>query len=295
MQPLSRKKRIFYFSLFSVIFVIATLFLVSYATGYRLSNTLGVSHTGGFYVTSVSSGSNISVAGKFITKTNLFQRSALVQNLKPATYDISVTKDGYQSWNKKLLVFPERVTEAHPFAIKQNPVLTQVFPYFVEGDYASSTDLVGTTTKHGIISSDYTDVKNLFATTTSSNGSTLLVTATSTTKTLRKLVVVESKDSLKVSWIGNADEEPYYFCQNDTCKDSVDIVTKSRVKNFDFFPGRDDLLVVSLDSGIFAIEIDNRSEQNIQTIAEDKNLEFRVGSNGLIYIKKGQNLYSVSI
>ena len=295
MRPLSRKKRIVYFALFSIIFVFATVLLISYATGYRLTESLAVARTGGFYVSSTLSGSNISVAGKFVTKTSLFQRNSLIQNLKPGSYVILVSKDGFQSWKKELKVFAERITEAHPFTLKDNSQLQQVFPYYIEGDYASSTELVGTTTKQGTVSGQYTVIKNLFATSTSANGGFIGITATSTTKTLHKLSVIQDKNGLSVFWIGNKEDQPYYFCDNDICQNSVQIKTKLKVKNLDFFPGRDDVLLVSTDSGVYAIEVDNRSTQNIQNVALGKNLEFRVGGDGVVYIKKESNFYSVNL
>lgn len=275
--------------------MLLTLFLISYATGYRITNTLDFTHTGGFYISSTLSGSDIFVADKFITKTSLFQRNVLVQNLRLGSYDISVSKDGYQTWKKSLVVYPEKITEVHPFTMKSSPELNRIFPFFVQGEGASSTILVGTTTKGRQLNSEYANVKALFATTTSNTSVITVQSATSTTRTLRKIVVTEEKGALRVSWNGDIQDEPYYFCQNEVCQNTIVMNIRERVLNFDFFPGRDDILVVSLPSGLYAVEIDSRSSQNMQSIVEEKDIDFRIEKNGTIYIKKASSFFSVAL
>jgi hypothetical protein len=45
------------------------------------------------------------------------------------------------------------------------------------------------------------------------------------------------------------------------------------------------LLIVALSEGLFVVEIDDRSSQNIQTIILGKNLDFRLDGNDILYVK----------
>ncbi|MBI5817100.1 MAG: hypothetical protein HZB09_01605 [Candidatus Yonathbacteria bacterium] len=127
---------------------------------------------------------------------------------------------------------------------------------------------------------EYKNILALFATTTSPN-------------IKRKLLVKNTGGALHISWAGSIDSTPYYFCANDICKKEILIKPRSKLISFDFFPGRDDLLIMGAADGIYVTEIDDRSTQNIQTLLKGKNLDFRI-DDGVIYIKKDKNLYYVS-
>jgi hypothetical protein len=127
-------------------------------------------------------------------------------------------------------------------------------------------------------------------------GTSTKVTATSTDilKTRRKLSVENINGILHVVWQGDQDSTPYYFCINQICKKEVIIKTGSKVRSFDFFPGRDDLLIVALTNGVYVIDIDDRSDHNIQYLMEATNLDFRTKDGETIYVKDGKKLYRVT-
>ncbi|MBX9906881.1 hypothetical protein K2X96_03220 [Patescibacteria group bacterium] len=64
------------------------------------------------------------------------------------------------------------------------------------------------------------------------------------------------------------------------------------VSNFDFFPGSTDIVVIGRESGVYAVEIDNRSWQNVQPILEGQGLSFRI-QNGRIVIYDGTQFYEI--
>ena len=61
---------------------------------------------------------------------------------------------------------------------------------------------------------------------------------------------------------------------------------------FDFFPGSTDLVLMTLDDGIYVIEIDNRAWQNVQPLLKGENLNMKV-ENGQIYVYDGELIYQV--
>jgi hypothetical protein len=62
---------------------------------------------GGFYFKSAPASASIFINGESFKTT-----PRLISRLTPQTYDISITKDGFYPWQKKLTVMPELVTEA---------------------------------------------------------------------------------------------------------------------------------------------------------------------------------------
>lgn len=79
------------------------------------------------------------------------------------------------------------------------------------------------------------------------------------------------------------------------CEPSIRIDRKKQtVHYFDFFPGSTDLVVLGLDDGIYVIEIDDRSWQNVQPLVMGNTLAFRI-INGSVYLYDGAVLYQVSL
>ncbi len=66
------------------------------------------------------------------------------------------------------------------------------------------------------------------------------------------------------------------------------------VSYFDFFPNSTDLVIMGLQSGIYLVEIDDRSWQNRQPILVGEGLEARV-VNGGIYIYDGRVIYQLQL
>jgi hypothetical protein len=64
------------------------------------------------------------------------------------------------------------------------------------------------------------------------------------------------------------------------------------VMSFDFLPGSTDLVLLSLTSGIYVSEIDNRAWQNIQPLILGENLSLHV-ENGNIYVYDGNVIYQI--
>ncbi len=64
------------------------------------------------------------------------------------------------------------------------------------------------------------------------------------------------------------------------------------VKSFDFFPGSTDLVVLALDDGVYAVEVDNRAWQNAQPVFMGGSLDMRV-VNGQIYVYDEGLIYQI--
>lgn len=77
------------------------------------------------------------------------------------------------------------------------------------------------------------------------------------------------------------------------CKPSVRLDRKGeKVSSFDFFPGTTDIAIVARESGVYAVEIDDRAWQNVQPIMEGAKLRVYV-ENDRIYIYDGVVIYDM--
>lgn len=69
------------------------------------------------------------------------------------------------------------------------------------------------------------------------------------------------------------------------CRSQVKIDRKwQKVHSFDFFPENEDLVLMNLDEGVYVVEIDDRSWQNVQLLYPGKDLSMLV-YGGRIFIK----------
>ncbi len=290
MKPLSVVKRRMYLSLSATLFFICIPVLILYATGYRFNTAMNLIKTGGVFIAIPYSGTNVYVGDELVKQNGVFQKNAFVQNLKPGSYTIKAEKEGYQSWTKNLTVFPQTVTEGYPFLLPEKSTLTEVFQFPLEKDtVATNTKTLKVVKKE---TAEYVSVANLFKPITLTATST--ATSTGQLKLRRKLSVENRKGSLTILWTGEKDATPHYFCENEVCKKTITIENKNPILSFDFFPGRDDLIIFSTKDGIYVSEIDDRSKQNVDTVLFGQNLDVRVYNNDTIYIKNGKQYFAVT-
>lgn len=77
------------------------------------------------------------------------------------------------------------------------------------------------------------------------------------------------------------------------CEPTIRIDRKwQEVRDFDFFPRSTDFVVVALRDGIYVVEVDDRSWQNVQPLIMGENLFFHI-DNGNIYVYDGTIIYHV--
>lgn len=115
------RTRIFVF--LSTVFIVLSVGLVLflYARGYRFDyDKTQFTPNGLLVIKSDPDGAQVIVNGELNTATN-----ATVP-LPPATYDISVQKEGYITWNKRLRIDKEIVTESTAHLFKSAPSLSAI-------------------------------------------------------------------------------------------------------------------------------------------------------------------------
>lgn len=109
-------RRILFFAAV-LFFVVATPIVVQYSRGLRLDfKTWKFVETGGFFFKITGPVEvQIDIDGKPAKTTSSFSflNNAFLQNLTPGFYNVKISKDGYQDWQKTLKIESQLVTEAH--------------------------------------------------------------------------------------------------------------------------------------------------------------------------------------
>lgn len=308
---LSPIRRRFYFRLAIAIFVLAVPFIFLYATGYRFESLTGLMSTGGIYVGAEQSDASIYIDGELVHETGTFRRAFYVEGLKPGSYTVTVSKEEYQPWEKKLEVHPHKVTEAQAFNMPKDPLLVLIPPTFVnQTPNATST----ATSTDSFLNPVYEKIEAAFSTTMQKgliqgeprpparDGKALSATASSTqmattTKEFRGMQLYDEGRRIVARWIRDTESMPFYLCvQEGICIDKVVLnTTDEKASYFDFFPGTSDLAIVTLEDGVYVIELDNRSAQNIQPLFPTPGADFRIIDGG-IYVKTADDaIYKVEI
>lgn len=295
MQPLSRGMRRKYLIALSILFFFITPALIYYASGYRFTDSFTLNRTGGLYIMTGESGVRIYVNGELYKESNTFQKNILVQDLKPGRFSITTEKDGNLAWKKELDVYPEMVTEARILMLPHTIEVVEILPYVDTDDNATSSAIyLGRRLK---ANPELTEAVSLFLPPKKATSTPSIKPKTASTspeaKIADKLVIDRVLERIVANWTGDESDTPSYFCIERVCQKQIEIVTPSTIRKFDFLPNRGDVLAVILDDGLYAVEIDNRSKQNIQPIYMGKNLDMRVAGN-LIFVKDGQKYLGIS-
>lgn len=285
--------------MFSMLFFALIPILILYTSGYRLSDDLRLVKTGGIYVNSPMSGTEIYINNKPKKETGIFQKDYFVQNLKPGTYYVFVSKDGYLPWSKEMHVEEQIVSEGFAFMVPKSPTVVEV-PKFL----TDTTGSVGTSSK---INTEYTTLLSMFA------PAKKQVTATSfffgtTTPTIKKsapdsivkndVEIWKEENKVYARWLGEPTATPYFFCTENkrTCfETSFVFESKTKIQQLDFYPQRNDVIIISLPDGLYAMEMDKRTPQNFQLIYKASNPDFRIVDGSTIAVKDGASLFEVSI
>lgn len=288
MTPLSSKKRWFYFIFFTVIFVLAVPAIILYATGYRYDIVKALfEKRGGIYVYSAEPGTRIYLDGEHEETTGLFNREFITKSLKEGRYHVRAEHDDFLPWEKFVDVRESFVTSLYPFLVPKELDLEEIFPYIIAGQ---ATSTVPTTTP--VFNEVYVDMLDLFALSTTTATTTVAVEVIS----VRDTSVWHENQKFFARWSGRADWMPSHFCQNNECRSTLQFLeVTSPIKNFSFYPGRDDVIIFSVDSGIFVAEIDTRPKQTVEEIYAGEDTDFRILSGREALIKDGEKLFRVEL
>lgn len=284
---LTRAKRRTLFWLSVVIFLALVPVTVLYSLGYRFDRNFVLRKTGGLYIASDVSGSEIFINGELERRTNLLQSGVFVQNLAPKKYKILVAREGYLAWSKELQIFSSLVSEARALLVPAEVNGKIILKGRFLGVKASSDGLWLFERKGQREILQFYDPESNILGATSSLPLPALLEKTDL-RGYAKAVWNEKNLELKVFWLRSA-PLPYYL------QDKEEILLAGKnVRNFEFFPKRRDALIAAFDNGVWAVELDGRGGRKNYPIYKGKEPDFALfpGSN-ILYILDDGNLIRV--
>lgn len=245
------KKRRIILVLCLLIFLVVTPIVLLYSNGYRLDSRLHITKTGGLYVSTPVSGSEIFINNQIKKTTNIIQGGLFLQNLKPGKYSVLIAKEGYWPWQKELEIKETMVSEARALMLLRDP----------DGEVLHREELLPSEIKKydKIIASIQT-INN------SVNSATSTAIERFTNYDRQKIWWSPGKNQLWAEWLDSDYQPPYYFSSERVL--ILDSIYK--IKNADFYPGRRDVIIVAVQNGIFALEIDDRGGRILQPIYKGK-------------------------
>lgn len=106
-----------------------------YTFGYRFSlSDFSFRQTGGLFIHAKPAGVHVTVG--FIERTTSFLTgNVFIQNLQPASHTVRALREGYQPWEKTIVIKPQTVTELFPLLMPLSPIVTSL-------NTASSTHMI---------------------------------------------------------------------------------------------------------------------------------------------------------
>lgn len=198
-------------------------------------------------------------------------RSEELENVSPGRHTIILANDALWPWKKDFVVNSNEAAHLYPFLVSKN----------VSGELITQADPEYITLRNRILGEQ-------------------LPTQTAPLLSPSNLVEVWSaENNIFARWNGPEDDIPDYFCNDEgACSSLVQVLeSDSEVRNIDFYKGRDDVLLIASQNGVFAIEIDRRGgTQNFQPVYKGTaSPRFTTENTEIIYVLDGALLFSVAI
>ncbi len=262
-KTFSYKFRVFYFCLFFLVFLIGFPILVFYSAGYTWDDTFGLTVHGGIYVFTPEPDTSVFVGNELKNVSGFFNKEVLITDLKPDQYLVLATNDTFWPWAKVVDVKEGEVEALVPLLV----------PKVIETDEVLKTDSLRKT------------LTAVFATTTVSASPSKVGTSTPGALVRKNVKIWHEGPKLYAQWLGSKEAAPEYYCNTGICSKPIEVFEAYvPIRSIDFYPYRDDAIILTLDNGVYVIEIDRRPTQNFYPLYRGVNPDFRVYRNQ-VYIK----------
>lgn len=274
---LSRRKRNIYLILLTIIFFVGTPFIVLYSIGYRFDDLELFVKTGGITVVLREPNSQIFIDEEYVRDTNFLQKTYFFQSIKTGSHTVKVQKEGFQVWQTELQVYPEFVTETFPFMVPEKVSLTEI-PEFIAPENAEDEAEQEENKEFIRLTEIFEDLVY------ESNEFSLIE--------YKDVVVKDNGTDFSIFWEGSQNSAPYYFCGVFECSKRITVKkpTFERIIAHDFYPYRDDVILLLTESGLYGMQIDNEQRIQVFTLYNGKNIDFYIENNERIYIQDEETI-----
>ncbi len=97
-------------------------------------------------------------------------------------------------------------------------------------------------------------------------------------------------------WGSPTNLPPHFFCVIQ-CEERISLDWDEEILHYEFFPNRNDVLLVLTEKGLFAVELDNRGGRTIIPLYEDfedtSGVAFRVRNGTAVVVRDGEYFYEL--
>lgn len=238
---------------------------VFYLLGYRISN-FRIAKTAELKVTSLMPDTKIFLDNNYAGASK--DGGDITLRLSSGRHSIIAVKEGYWPYLKEITAENNKKYVISAFGVSRNPggvIITKNDP-----EYLSLVSLFN---------------KNVLPT----KEKPLLSKDGSTAVWIEDALVM-------ASWKGDESRRPYYYCLFSACSESIksfDPITE--IRDIAFYKDRNDVLLVAIQNGVFALEIDPNNTQNFQPLYEGTSPEFRIEEDKNVYIMDNGVLMLINI
>ncbi len=295
-KPIPYRHRFFLFLLFFVVFLVGFPILLFYSAGYTIDEAFDLSPRGGIYVFTSEPNTSIFVGNELKSRSSFFNREILIDGLKADRYLVLAANDLYWPWAKFVSVSEGIVEPLFPLLVPKVIEAEEVLEE--DGDYEDVVELFENSASATYIFGATTTV-TVRATSTSgqANNGRLITTVEDAFEPLlrRRVTVWLEGNTVFSEWIGNDNAAPRYFCVDGVCTNPVPIFSSLvPIRHMDFYPSRNDAIILALDNGVYAVEIDRRTYQNFYPLYRGQEPDFRIYRNQ-VYIQDGDYLVRLNL
>ena len=218
------------------------------------------------------SGTSVYIDGNRKAITREHGQVVTIDDIKPGAHFILTNKDGYWPWEKTFEMVPKGNFNMASFRIKQVPIYSLIPEYILDKEAGVQSDV-------------YQNILALFDNTTPKKISS------------DKAISIEIVGrNIITTWLDNKTPPHGLFCENDVCNKTFSVLPiEWDVRQIDFYPGRNDLIIFSTEDKVWAIELDRNGIQNVQPIYTGFKPDFVRGTGNSIYIKDGASLMLINL
>ena len=236
---------------------------------------------------------DVSIDGKALGQTNFIGRDYLIDSLRPGFHTVTLSKDGYQKLQKKIAVDSQVVTEVNPFLVPDSPSIIEITKTIADTSLSKLKAEQNPAWK--AVDAIFNPADNQ-ALETATVDPASLVSADGKKKegyiVRQKMALFRIDTTLYAEWLGTNDYLPPFFCKKSVCTDLIEVFTGISDKTYyDFYPGRNDIMLIALKGGIYAVELDTRGGQNKMLVYGGNDLSFRVQDGETLYVKKDNSTF----
>lgn len=213
-------------------------------------------------IQNIPSGSEVILNGRTEERTTE-GLSTIQLNLSSDTHSIIIDRPGHWPWRKTLFIPEDETITVAPFLIPTHFEATQL----TSG------------------SPEYIDAQEAFATLHTQN-------VPSPDGTILASI---SGLSVEIEWLGASTTLPLAFCTPECESKQIVFTAREPIQTIGFLQDRNDVLLMSTISGIYALETDTRDVHNLQPLVRGQYNDFRIYATSSLYITDGESYLSIAL